>query len=146
MSSEANKSIVRRWYEEVFSQGNFDLIPQLFSADWVNHDPSGPPGGWPVGLEGATVVAGAYRTAFPDIKITIDDQVAEGDRVVTRWTTRGTNTGSLMGMPATGRPATITGISIERIAGGKIAETWVNFDGMGMMMQLGMIPAPGAGS
>jgi steroid delta-isomerase-like uncharacterized protein len=146
MSSEANKAVVRRFYEEAFSQGNLDVLDQIGASDYVNHDPSGPPGGWPGGTEGMRMVVGTYRTAFPDVQMTIDDQVAEGDKVVTRWTARGTNSGSLMGMPPTGRPIHITGISIERIAGGKIAETWVNFDGMGMMMQLGVIPAPGAGN
>jgi len=76
----------------------------------------------------------------------IEDQVAEGDTVVTLWTTHGTNTGSLFGMPATNKPATITGITIDHIVGGKIVETWTNFDALGMLQQLGVVPAPGQSS
>ena len=83
-----------------------------------------------------------YRTAFPDMRITIEDQVAEGDKVVTRWTASGTHQGDLMGIDPTGRRATVTGITIDRISGGKVEETWTNFDAMGMMQQLGVIPSP----
>src|SRR4051794_11805920 len=121
MSAETDKAIVRRFYDEMFSQENLSVVDELFAADYTNHDVSGPPGGWPRGTAGATMSVGAYRAGFPDLKFTIDDQVAEDDRVVTRWTARGTNTGSLMGMPPSGKPATVTGISIERVAGGKIA-------------------------
>jgi steroid delta-isomerase-like uncharacterized protein len=143
MSAEANKAIVRRFYEEIFSQGKLELAAELFTADYVNHDSGSPPGGWPHGPEGIHTVVGMYRSAFPDTQFTIDDQIAEGDRVVTRWSARGTNNGSLMGMPPSGRPISITGISIERFVDGKMAETWVNFDALGMMQQIGVIPAPG---
>src|SRR5689334_16878631 len=143
MSADANKSIVRRFYEEAFSQGNLAVLAEIADAGYVNHDPSGPPGGWPHGVEGLNMVVGTYRGAFPDLRFTVEDQIAEGDRVVTRWSARGTNSGSLMGMPPSGRSATVTGISIERIANGKMVETWVNFDTLGMMQQLGVIPAPG---
>jgi predicted ester cyclase len=143
MSAEANKAIVRRFYEEVFSQGNLSALSEITAADYVNHDPSSPPGGWPPGIEGLGMVVGTYRAAFPDVQFTVDDQIAEGDKVVTRWSARGTNRGPLMGMPPGGRSIVITGISIERIAGGKMAETWVNFDGLGMLQQLGVVPAPG---
>jgi predicted ester cyclase len=84
-----------------------------------------------------------FRTAFPDLHGTIEDQIAEGDKVVMRMTYRGTHQGELMGIPATGKPVTMTFISINRIAEGKIAEGWVNFDALGMMQQLGVIPVPG---
>ncbi len=99
--------------------------------------------GWPRGPEGAKAVVATYRGAFPDVHFTIEDQIVEGDKVVTRWTGQGTNTGSLFGMPPTGKPATVTGIQIDRIAGDKIAKTWVNFDALGMMQQLGVIPSMG---
>jgi predicted ester cyclase len=76
------------------------------------------------------------------MRMTIDDMTADGDRVVLRWTARGTNTGEMMGMPATGKPATVTGIVINRLAAGKIVEGWTNFDALGMMQQLGVIPTP----
>jgi steroid delta-isomerase-like uncharacterized protein len=143
MSAETNKALVERFYQEIFSQGRLELAAELFANDYVNHDTGAPSGGWPHGPEGIHTLVGAYRTALPDAQFAIEDQIAEGDRVVTRWSARGTNTGSLMGMPPTGRSVAITGISIERIAGGKIAETWVNFDAMGMFQQMGIIPTLG---
>lgn len=143
MSSEQNKALSRKLYVDIFSQGNTALIEQIFTDDYVNHDPSSPPGGWPHGPQGFHAVSGTYRGAFPDLQFTIEAQVAEDDRVVTRWSARGTNNGSLAGMPPTGRSVVVSGISIERIAGGKVAESWVNFDQMGMLQQLGVIPTPG---
>ena len=145
MSAEYNKAIVRRWYQEIFAQGNLALSDEICAADYLNHDPSAPPGGWPRGPEGTKAIVATYRGAFPDVQFTIEDQVAEGDKVVTRWTGRGTHTGPLMGMPPTGKSMTVTGISIERIADGKIAETWVNFDALGMLQQLGVAPVPAQG-
>ena len=84
-----------------------------------------------------------YRAAFPDTHLTIEDQIAEGDKVVTRWTATGTNQGTLMGIPPSGKRVTITGISITRIANGKAVEDWVNFDTLGMLQQIGAIPTPG---
>jgi len=83
-----------------------------------------------------------YRNSFPDIRFTVDEQIAEGDKVVTRWTAHGTNTGELLGMPATGKSSTVTGIVVDRIVNGKIAESWPIFDQFGMMQQLGIIPTP----
>ncbi len=143
MSAEQNKAIVRRWYKDAFEKGNLALAKEIFDAGFINHDPGAPPGGWPRGPEGAQAVVATYHGAFPDIQFTIEDQIAEGDKVVTRWSARGTNKGEMMGMPPTGKSATVTGISIERIAGGKIAESWVNFDALGMLQQLGVIPTPG---
>jgi predicted ester cyclase len=143
MSAEENKALVRRWFEDIFHQGNLAVVDQIFASNFVNHDPGAPPGGWPPGSEGAKAVASAYRGAFPDVHFTIEDQIVEGDKVVTRWTGRGTNTGSLFGMPSTGKPVTVTGIQIDHVASGKIAETWVNFDGLGMLQQLGVIPSMG---
>ena len=85
-----------------------------------------------------------YRNAFPDLHFTIDEQIAEGDKVVTRWTAHGTNKGELLGMPATDKSTTVTGIAVDRIANGKIAESWGIFDQFGMMQQLGVIPMPEA--
>jgi predicted ester cyclase len=84
-----------------------------------------------------------YLGAFPDLKVTSDFQVAEGDKVVMRWTGTGTHTGELMGIPATGKRIEMTGIGIQRIAGGRIVEEWVESDQMGMMQQLGVVPPPG---
>ncbi|HEX2156502.1 MAG TPA: ester cyclase [Actinomycetes bacterium] len=88
----------------------------------------------------------AWRAAFPDVRSTVEEQVAEGDRVVTRWTARGTHTGDFQGMVPTGRSFTLTGITIERVVDGKIAEVWVNRDDLGLLSQLGALPAPASAS
>lgn len=140
MSTTANKQLVARWYEEVYNRGDLAVADAIFAADYVNHEPTAPPGGWPRGPEGPKAIVGTYRTAFPDVHFTIDEQLADGDKVVTRWTAHGTQTGPLMGLPPTGKSVAITGISIERVADGEIAETWVNFDLLGLMTQLGFVP------
>ncbi len=137
--SKQNKDIARRVYEEVANTGNLALLDQLMAANIVYHGP-----GMEIkGVQGAKEMINGYRTAFPDLRMTVEDQVAEGDKVVTRWSARGTHRGDLQGIAPTGKKVTVTGINIDRIAGGKIAEEWEIFDLMGMMQQLGVIPAPG---
>lgn len=94
------------------------------------------------GPESARQLAAAFRSAFPDLHTTFDDAVAEGDKVAYRWTASGTHEGELMGIPPTGNRMTITGTAIARISGGKIEEGWQNFDALGRMQQLGVIPSP----
>jgi steroid delta-isomerase-like uncharacterized protein len=143
MSTEQNKTLARRFWFEVFSQGNIATIDEICDANWTYHDPSDPKGNWPRGTQGMRQLVNLYRSAFPDLHFTIEDQVAEGDKVVSRWIASGTHKGELMGIPPTGRQASVTGITIHRMANGKIVEDWVNFDTLGMMQQLGVIPAPG---
>ena len=139
MSTQDNLALVQRWFNEVFTQGNLSVADEIFAADYVNHDPTG----WPQGPQGAKAAASAYRAGYSDLAFTIEDQIADGDRVATRWTAHGTHDGELYGVPPTGKKVTVTGISIERVAGGKIAETWVNFDALGMLQQLGVVPTMG---
>ena len=146
MSTEENKALTRRFRLEVFSQGNIAAIDEICDANWTYYDPSDPQGNWPHGPQGMRQLVNLYRSAFPDLHFTIEDEVAEGDKVMTRWTARGTHKGELMGIPPTGRQATVTGITINRMANGKIVEDWANFDALGMMQQLGVIPAPGQAS
>jgi steroid delta-isomerase-like uncharacterized protein len=141
VSAEENKALARRLIEEMFNRGNLEAADELFAPDYVNHDP-GSPEEIRGGPEGIKRYVGVYRTAFPDLQLTIEDQVTEGDKVATRWTGRGTHQGDLMGIAPTGRRATATGITIDRISGDKVVETWTNFDVMGMMQQLGVIPSP----
>lgn len=143
MSTEQNKAIVRRWYLEIFNQNRLDVADEIHTLTYANHDPYAPPGGFGVGPQATRNVVTLYRTAFPDVQFTIDAQVAEGDMVATRWTATGTNMGSLNGMPPTHRRVTISGISVERCEDGKIAETWGNWDFLGMLQQLGVMPAAG---
>ena len=135
--SEENKALARRSIEDIFNTGNLDVADEVFAADYVDHDI---PPGLPANLEGFKQLVSMYRAAFPDLHITIEDVIAEGDKVVLRWVAKGTHQGDLMGIPPTNKQATVTGIDINRVAGGKIAEHWGNFDQMGMMQQLGLIP------
>lgn len=141
MQPEENKAVIRRFLEEVFSAGNLELVDELFATAYVLHNPS--VSGEVRGPEGMKQYVNMYRNAFPDTRFTVEDQIAEGDEVVTRWTFRGTHQGELMGIPPTGKRVTITGIAINRLSGGKIEEQWNNFDQLGVLQQLGAVPAPG---
>jgi predicted ester cyclase len=113
-----------------------DAIDQLFSPEFVRHGPA-LEGGDTRGLEGLKQLVRMYRGSFPDLSVPIDEQIAEGDIVVTRWTASGTQQGELLGMAPTGRPVTVPGILIDRVAGGRIAEEWASYDGLSMLQQLG---------
>jgi steroid delta-isomerase-like uncharacterized protein len=136
--SEHNKTISRRAVEEPFNKGNLDVVDELGAPSFVNHDPSSPED--IRGVEGFKEFINTYRSAFPDLRVTIEDQIAEGDKVVSRWSARGTQKGELQGMPPSNKQATVTGISIDRLEGGKIVESWNNWDTLGMLQQLGAIP------
>jgi predicted ester cyclase len=145
MSTESMKAVSRRWYEELFNQGQLDGADLICAATYTSLDPYGPPGGWPIGPGGAKALVTTYRTAFPDVTFTVEEQIAEGGSVATRWSTRGTQNGLLPGgITPTGKPVTVAGISIERHENGMIVESCVSWDFFGMMQQLGVIPAPGA--
>jgi steroid delta-isomerase-like uncharacterized protein len=139
--SEENKAIVRQQEEELFTQGNLDAADEVYAPDYVGHDPSNSEE--VRGLEAAKRAASDYRQAFPDLRVTVEDLIAEGDRVAARLRFRGTHLGELDGIAPTGRRVDCTGIVISRIEEGKIAEDWANFDDLGMMRQLGLIPKPG---
>jgi steroid delta-isomerase-like uncharacterized protein len=141
MSTEQNKALVRRYWEEVWNKGNLALLDELIATDFDGHPLPGEPD-FGRGPAGQKQLVGMYRTAFPDLRMTIEDLTAEGDRVVVRWTARGTQTGEMMGIPATGKPTTVTGMFLNRLAAGTIAEGWGNFDALGMLQQLGVIPTP----
>ena len=111
--------------------------------DAVDHDPQNPFGGTP-GPEGTKQAIAMYRAAFPDLRIKIEAQVAEGDLVVTRWTSTGTQDGDMPGLPASHNKVKVTGIGMDRVENGKIVEGWNNWDTLGMMQQLGAVPAGAA--
>ena len=136
--SEQNKAIVRRLFEELWNKGNLSVADQLFSPNYANHDPSTPDVGR--GPESEKKRATLYRTAFPDLQLTIEDLLAEGETVMARWSCRGTHKGDLSGIAPTGKQFTISGVSIARLANGKMAEGWVNWDALGLMQQLGVVP------
>jgi steroid delta-isomerase-like uncharacterized protein len=139
VSAEENRAVSRRVAEEVFNGGNVDLADELYAPDYVLHDPSLPEDLH--GPEGIKRYAAMTLGAFPDIRVAVEDQVAEGDKVVSRWTATGTHTGDLMGIPPTGRRVEISGVTINRFSGGKIAEDWYQSDDLGMMQQLGVVPS-----
>ena len=142
MSAQDNKAHASRFFEEFWDQKNLAVADELLAPTYVDHVPGSPPDVTP-GPARYKETASAYFTAFPDVRVTVEFQIAEGDMVVTRWKSHATHTGSLFGMPATNKSSTVTGITIYRIAGGKIVETWTNFDALGMMQQLGVVPAMG---
>lgn len=135
--SEQNKMLVRRAVNEVYNQGNLAVVDELVASDFVIHaaseDIRGP--------EATKQYVAALREAFPDIHFTIDDQFADGDRVATRWTARATHTGTFQGIPPTGKQVRMTAIDIDRIVNGKVVECWTNMDELGLLQQLGVIPA-----
>jgi steroid delta-isomerase-like uncharacterized protein len=140
MTADANAASIRRILEEAWSQGNLDLLDELCAPDCVEHDLSTHEELY--GLESSKERIRGFRAAMPDLHVTIDDLVAVGDRVVTRWRASGTNEGELLGNPPTHRHVEITGISIDRFdADGRVAETWDQWDFLSFMQQLGMSPA-----
>lgn len=136
MSTE-NKTILCRFFEELFNDGDLNVADELVALDYVNHNPAPDE---PPGRDGLRAFITVLRTAFPDIHFSVDEQLAEGDRVVTRWTATGTQQGPFAGVPATGNPINVTAINIHRVADGQIQEGWLNWDALGMMQQLGAIP------
>ena len=138
MSSEQNKTIVRRALEEPW-KGNLDVVDELIARDYVGHDPANPE---PLrGPAGVKEFVATYRAGFPDARVTVEQQLAEGDMVATRWTGRGTHEGDLLGVAPTGKRVTITGITFSRLKDGKIVEEFQNWDTFGMMQQLGAVHA-----
>ncbi len=139
MSTEQNKAIVRRFTEEGWNQGNLAVFDELLAPNYVAHDPTttvhGP--------EGFKQFYAGYHTAFPDTHLEVEDLIAEGDKVVDRWTATGTHLGPLMGIPPTGKSVRTPGMSISRIVNGKIEESWFNYNLLGLLQQLGAIPPMG---
>ena len=137
--SKQNKTVARKVFEGIQSQKKLALVDELVAGDYIGHTPlddiQGP--------EGAKQFDSMLHEAFPDYQVTVEDQIAEGDKVVTRWTCRGTHQGEFQGMSPTGQQMTMTGITIFRIANGKLVEGWTNPDLLGMLQQLGVVPAPG---
>lgn len=137
MSTEENKALARHVIEEMFNKGNLDVADELLAPEYVDHDPAMPED--VRGPEGFKEYVRAYRSAFSDLHIQIEDQVAEGGKVATRWTGTGTHDGDLAGIAPTGNHATLPGMEIVRISDGKIVEGWEGYDSMTLMRQLGVM-------
>ena len=142
MSTEQNKATARRWFSDIITEGQLGVADEIFAANHIIHDPHAPPSGWPNGPEGLKMVASVFGGGFRDWNISIDDQIAEGDRVASRWMASATHTGSVMGLTPTGKTVRVTGVNVTRFAEGKIAESWSNFDMLTLLQQLGAIPTP----
>ena len=125
LASEKNKILIRRWLVEVFASGDLDEADELFTSNYALHDPSFPHDVH--GPEGIKRYVGAYRAAFPELRVTVEDQLAEADKVVTRWTVQGTHSGEFLGLAPTGDEVTVSGIEFDRIVGGRIDEAWVGY-------------------
>lgn len=133
-------AIARRANDEFWNAGNDAAADELYAAEYTHHDPINSM----QGPDGMRLLRRKYHSAFPDLTFTIDEAFAHGDRVVTRWTARGTHTGELWhAFPPTGNAIEVTGITIQRISDGLIREAWVNWDTLGMLQQSGVIPAWG---
>ena len=140
MSTQENKAIVRRLLEDIWSNGNLNVVDEIFTTNFVRHGPALE--GEVSGREAVKKLVTMFRNGFPDLRTSTADQVAEGNLVVTRWTARGTHRGELMGIAPSGKQITIAGALINRLAGGKIEAEWAYYDAMDMMKQLG-VAAPG---
>jgi steroid delta-isomerase-like uncharacterized protein len=139
--SDQHKTLTYQAVEEVWNRGNFAIVDELFASDYVGHQP----GEEASGHEGVKRYFATLREAFPDIHFTIEDQIADGDKSVTRWTARATHTGEFNGIPPTGKSGVVTGITINRVADNKVVEGWTNLDSLGLLQQLGVVPRPGNG-
>jgi steroid delta-isomerase-like uncharacterized protein len=139
MAADENTTSIRRWYDEVWNAGKLELIDELFASTFTDHSPNP---GMPPTRDGLTQTVRTYRGAFPDLHFTVDDLLAAGDRVITRWTAEGTHAATLGDLPATGTHARVTGIDINRVFDGKIMEHWGNWDQLSLLQQLGIVPLP----
>jgi steroid delta-isomerase-like uncharacterized protein len=141
MSTETNKATVRRMIERVWNEHRLDLIEEFYSEEVILHSAGLPSSS---GLEAMREATAMGLKAFPDQNLTIEGEIAEGDIVAARWTSRGTHKGELMGIPPTGKQFTHAGMTFYRLANAKIVETWFVADILGQMQQLGVVPALGA--
>jgi len=136
--SEQNKAVLRRFFAEVWSEGDLALIDELLARDCLGHAARYEFGG----REVLKQLIAAQRMAYPDLQITVEDQIAEGDKVATRWRARGTHLGEFQGMPPTGKARTWAGITLARLANGKVIEGWTNADDLSTMRLLDVIASP----
>jgi steroid delta-isomerase-like uncharacterized protein len=139
--SEQNKTAVRRLFDELWNKGNLPVADELIAPIYTHHDASTPDVGR--GPEGEKKRVTHYRNSFPDMRLTIEDIIAEGETVIARWSCRGQHKGELNGIAPTGKQFAISGVTIARFANGKMVEGYVNWDALGLMQQLGVVPELG---
>lgn len=137
--SEENKELVRRWFEEVWNKGRADAIGEMLDKDGIVHGLSNETGEPLRGADAFREFHRKFYDAFPNIVVTVDDTIAEGDQVAVRCTVRGQHTGDGLGIAATNKPILITGIAIARVKDGQIVEAWNNFDFLSLNQQIGVV-------
>jgi predicted ester cyclase len=135
LRADKNKAVVRRVFTDILSQGNFEVAAEIYAKDYVNHETTKD-----LGLDESEAVDHGWRAAFPDLELTIEKEIAQGDFVTVLWRGRGTNTGSGNGLAATGKKAEGRGISIFRVVDGKIKEEWTETSQLLILRQLGLFP------
>ena len=141
VSTEQNKAVVLRWFQS-FNDRDLAAEEAARSVDFAAHVPGIPV---PLGSEGWTSFIAAFLAGFPDFRLVVEDMLAEGDRVAVRWTFRGTHAGEFLGVAPTGKPVSMSAIEVNRVADGRVVEHWVALDQLGLLHQLGAVPAPGDG-
>ena len=139
MSAASNRALIQRFYDEGWNGNNLDVYDELVTDDFVDHQAIP---GLPAGREGFKQLNVMFKSAFPDVWVDVDNIVAEDDKVACRWTSTGTHTGELFGIPATNRKVSVTATVWYRVENGRLAEGWINRDDVGLMRQLGVIPSP----
>jgi steroid delta-isomerase-like uncharacterized protein len=139
VSAERTASLIRRILEDAFNQGMFAVVDELLAPAGITHTPTW---GIPNNREGFKQLIAMFRSAFPDLHCTVEDEICEGDKVAAHWTMRGTHIGLLLGNPPTNRQIRIQGMLFARTENGRIAECWTMVDQMGMLQQLGIVPPP----
>lgn len=139
MSVEQNKSVVRKFFEEIMNKGNLNLIDELVASNWVNIDSALPP---LEGQEGARKLVMIFRSAFPNMHAEIPDLIADGDRVAAVFSGSATQNGEFMGFPPSGKSVKLNGIGVFRLTDGRLAENRVNVDMLSVLQQIGAVPPP----
>lgn len=137
MLSTQLQSPIYRIFEEAFNRGNLDVVDELLSPDYFAHNTFG---GGPNGPQGLKCLIVMFRTAFPDLHYTLEDEIKQGDKLAAHWTMRGTHNGLFLGNPPTGRQVEVQGIIFARTVDGRIVEDWTMVDQMGILQQLGVVP------
>jgi len=137
--AQENGILIRRWFEEVWNMGRLEAVEEMASPEVIGHGQA--QHATDIGLKEFKPFVMGFRSAFPDLKVTIDQVIEQGDIVVARWTATMTHQGEFLGYAPTGKKATITGTSTQRISGGKIVEGWDNWDQLGLLVQIGAVPA-----
>ena len=142
--STQNDAVVQRWWEQLWNRGDLAVADEIIDPGFTNHDPASP---WvPPAIEGCKTLVTGYRTVFPDLHFTIEQQVAAGNTVVSHWRCRGTHRGDLMGVAPTGKSIEVEGISILRFENGRINHQTTIWDALGLMQQIGAVAALGQAS